>query len=153
MEWIEENSDEKYDAVMLLEPSSPLTRSLDYDNAIKIMEKHNANVVVGIRETAINSMFLGPIDEQGRITQVIKQIRDTENTRRQDMAQEYTMNGGLYLFKWDYFKEYRKIYYDPDNSYGYLMDKYHSIEIDEPIDLQWTEFLVSNGYVDISHWK
>ena len=153
MEWIEENTCEDYDAVMLLEPSSPLTRSFDYDNAVAFMEEHNANVVVGIRETAINSMFLGPTDQQGRITQVINQIRDKENTRRQDVAQEYTMNGGLYLFRWDFFKKHKKIYYDPDNTYGYLMDRHHSIEIDEPIDLQWVEFLVSNGYVDISHWK
>ena len=153
MEWIEENTDEEYDAVMLLEPSSPLTRSFDYDNAIAIMEEHNANVVVGIRETAINSMFLGPTDEKGRITPIINQIRDREKTRRQDVAQEYTMNGGLYLFRWDFFKKHKKIYHDPDNTYGYLMDRHHSIEIDELIDLQWIEFLVANDYVDISHWK
>ncbi len=153
MEWIEENTDEEYDAVMLLEPSSPLTRSFDYDNAIAIMEEHNANVVVGIRETAINSMFLGPTDEKGRITPIINQIRDREKTRRQDVAQEYTMNGGLYLFRRDFFKKHKKIYHDPDNTYGYLMDRHHSIEIDELIDLQWIEFLVANDYVDISHWK
>jgi len=136
MEWIEENTGEDYDAVMLLEPSSPLTRSFDYDNAVAFMEEHNANVVAGIRETAINPMFLGPTDQQDLITQVSNQIRDKENTRRQGVAKEYAMNGGLYLFRWDFFKKHKKIYNDPDNTYGYLMDRHHSIEMDEPIDLQ-----------------
>ena len=153
MEWIETNTDEHYDAVMLLEPSSPLTRSFDYDNAIAIMEEFDANVVVGVKETEINSVFAGPMDEQGRITEIVNQINGLENLRRQDVAQEYTMNGGLYLFRWDFFKKHRKIYHDPDKTFGYVMDRHYSIEIDQPIDLEWVEFLVANGHVDMSHWQ
>ena len=93
------------------------------------------------------------MDEQGRITQIIHQIKGRKELRRQDVAQEYTMNGGLYLFRWDFFKKHRAIYHDPDNTFGYVMDRHYSIEIDEPIDLQWVEFLVANGYIDISHWQ
>ena len=153
MEWVENETDETYEAVMLLEPSSPLTRPFDYDNAVEFMKKHEANVVVGMRETEINSVFVGPMDDQGRITPIIDQIKDRQSLRRQDLAPEYTMNGALYLFKWEFFKEHKAVYLDRDKTFGYVMDRVDSIEIDEMIDLHWVEFLVDNGYVDMSYWK
>jgi CMP-N-acetylneuraminic acid synthetase len=152
MAWIEGNTDENYDAVMLLEPSSPLTRALDYDNAVKIMIKQDANVVLGMRETAINSSFVGPMDGSGRITPIVDQLKGRQNIRRQDMSPEYTMNGGFYLFKWDFFKQHKAIYHDREKTFGYVMDPYYSIEIDEMIDLEWIEFLVASGKIDMSHW-
>ena len=153
VDWIEQETNDRYDAIMLLEPSSPLTRAVDYDNAVEIMERVDANLVVGMRETEVNSVFIGPMDDQGRITRIIDQMQALEGMRRQDVAQEYTMNGALYLFKWDYFKEHRAIYRDREKSYGYPMDRHYSIEIDQEIDLEWVEFLVANGHVDLSHWN
>ena len=153
MSWIETETDERYDAVMLLEPSSPLTLSTDYDNAVEIMVKNGANLVVGMRETEVNSVFVGSLDEEARITQIIDQMKGLQTMRRQDMNKEYTMNGGLYLFKWDFFRQHRTIYQDREKSFGYVMDRHHSIEIDEMIDLQWVEFLVNNGYVDMNAWR
>ena len=153
MDWIENNTASKYDAVMLLEPSSPFAKSIDYDAAVEMMLRNSANVVVGVRETEINSMFAGELDLDGRITNIIDNISNHELLRRQDFGQEYTMNGGFYLFKWDFFKRTQNIYRDRDNSFGYIMDRYHSIEIDELIDLEWAEFLVEYGYVDMSYWS
>ena len=152
MAWIENETNEKFDAVMLLEPSSPLTRAVDYDNAVEIMLRHDANVVVGMRETEINSVFVGPMDGEGRITQIIDQMKGNQKARRQDLPQEYTMNGALYLFKWDFFKKHQNIYHDRSKAFGYVMDRHYSIEIDQLFDLHWIEFLVNNGYVDMSNW-
>ena len=63
------------------------------------------------------------------------------------------MNGGLYLFKWNVFKEHGKIYVDREKSFGHLMDPIYSVEIDEMIDLEWAEFLVEKGHLDISEWQ
>jgi N-acylneuraminate cytidylyltransferase/CMP-N,N'-diacetyllegionaminic acid synthase len=153
MEFIEAENNEQYDAVMLLEPSSPFARHIDYDNAVEMMVDRDANLVVGMREVEINSVFVGPMDERGRITQIIDQIRDLTSLRRQDTPKEYTMNGALYLFKWGFFKEHRRIYQDREKSFGYVMDPHYSIEIDGMIDLHWAEFLVNNGYVDLSYWR
>lgn len=153
MNWVEQEHSEIYDAVMLLEPSSPLARAQDYDQAVEIMEQNDANLVVGMRETEVNSVFVGPMAKDGRITQIIDQMQELEGMRRQDVLQEHTMNGALYLFKWDFFKKHQTIYKDREKSYGYLMDRHYSVEIDELIDLEWVEFMVSNGLVDISNWN
>ena len=153
MSWIENETDEQYDALMLLEPSSPFARPIDYDNAVEIMMKRDANLVVGMREMEVNSVFVGPMDEQGRITQIIGQLEEMRALRRQDTQREYTMNGALYLFKWGFFKEHKTIYRDRERSFGYVMDRYYSVEIDEMVDLHWAEFLVNNGYIDMSYWR
>jgi CMP-N-acetylneuraminic acid synthetase len=153
MEWVETQTEEQYDALMLLEPSSPFTRSGDYDKAVELMVEREANLVVGMREVPVNSVYVGALDEQGRITRIIDQLRERPAHQRQDTAREYTMNGGLYLFKWDFFKKHQAIYQDREKSYGYVMDRHYSVEIDEPEDLQWCEFLVSKGYVDMAYWR
>ena len=151
--WIENHTDDHYDSIMLLEPSSPFTRPSDFDKAVELMLAHEANLVVGMRETKIHTTFVGPIDENGQISQIINQINDVEETHRQALPKQYTMNGALYLFKWDFFKERGMIYADREKSFGMVMDSYHSIEIDEMIDLQWAEFLVESGYVDVADWQ
>ena len=153
MNWIETETDEQYDAIMLLEPSSPFARPFDYDNAVDLMLEQNANVVLGVREMEVNSAFVTSMDERLGIGQLIDQMLDRQDVRRQDFPKEYTINGALYLFKWDHFKQHMTLYHDRDNSYGYYMDRLYSIEIDEMIDLHWAEFLVKNGYIDMSYWQ
>ncbi len=153
MGWIEQCERRAYDAVMLLEPTSPFARGADYDAAVRLLCERNANVVVGIREMEVSSDVVGSLDEQGRIAAIVNKIGGRHEVRRQDFKKEYTMNGALYLFRWDFFKMHRRIYEDPDTSYGYVMDRLHSIEIDEPIDLAWAEFLVEQGLLDITEWR
>jgi CMP-N,N'-diacetyllegionaminic acid synthase len=152
MDWIEENTNEHYEAIMLLEPSAPFATWADFDNAVEMLIEKDANAVIGMREMEINSVFVGELDELGRMTQIIDQMQQ-RYLRRQDTRPEYTMNGALYLFKWDLFKEHHTMYVDRENTYGYIMDRYHSIEIDEPIDLAWAEFLVTKGFIDLSYWR
>ena len=153
MDWIEANSSERYDAIMLLEPSAPFARAADFDNAVEVMMKHNASAVIGMRKTEVHSTYVAPLDDEGRISGLIKKVEDLQYRRRQDMRDEYTPNGTLYLFKWDLFKRFHTMYADGPNSYGYVMDRYHSIEIDEPVDLHWAEFLVEKGHIDLAPWK
>ncbi len=152
MEWLEERG-ERYDAIMLLEPSSPFARPSDYEAAVAMMERTNADAVVGMRRMEVSSVFVGQMTEDGRIEEIVRKMKATTAYRRQDAAPEYTMNGALYLFRWDYFKAHRNIYFSEKGVYGYVMPDEYSIEIDEPRDLYFAEFLVERKIVDISIWK
>jgi N-acylneuraminate cytidylyltransferase/CMP-N,N'-diacetyllegionaminic acid synthase len=152
MDWIENHDHERYEAVMLLEPASPFARASDYDSAIEMMIERKANAVVGMRPVEVHSVFVGPLDEEGRLSAIIDKMRAWQTARRQDLPSEYTMNAALYLFRWDYFKEHRSIYHDRESTYGYVMEPHYSIEIDTLFDLHRAEFMVERGYVDMSHW-
>ena len=153
MSYIESETNETYDAVMLLEPSSPFARAQDYDGAVDLMLKHDASVVVGVRETEVSSTVVGPLDSQGRITAIIDQVKALDNQRRQDLPKDFTPNGALYLFRWDFFKKHHAIYQDRDGTFGYPMDRAYSLEVDEKIDLAWAEFMVQEGHIDMSNWR
>ena len=153
MSHIEAETNESYDAIMLLEPSSPFARADDYDGAVELMQERDANAVVGLRKTEVNSAVVGTMDQQGRIPDLIDRLLDLKKQRRQDFPSEYTPNGALYLFKWDFFKQHQTIYQDRNGTFGYPMDRIHSLEIDEKIDLLWAEFLVDQGHLDLSDWR
>ena len=155
MEWIEQEGRERYDAIMLLEPSSPFARARDYDAAVDLMMRHDASAVVGVRPADVSSTVVGPLDAKGCLTAIIDKMHAAraQTGQRQTLGNEYTMNGAFYLFKWDYFKQHQWIYHDREKVFGYPMDSLHSVEIDEPIHLLWTEFLVSQGYIAMKDWS
>ena len=153
MEFIENEEGRRYDALMLLEPASPFGRAEDYDAAVETYLRHQASLVVGMREVAVNSIFVGPLDADGKADQIVSKFTDRTNLRRQAFAQEFTMNGSLYLIDWDHMKRTRRIYGDPDRTYAQVMDRFYSAEIDSPHDLRLAEFYVANGDVDLSNWR
>lgn len=152
MDFLEDRG-ERYDAIMLLEPAAPFARAQDFDGAIELMNATGAGVVLGMKPVSPHSMFLGPLDENGRLTEVVERVRRWESAACPPLPQEYTMNGALYLFTWDFFKTHRRIYADGSVTYGYVMDPHYSIEIDHPIELHLAQFVVDQGYVDMAHWQ
>jgi CMP-N,N'-diacetyllegionaminic acid synthase len=153
MQWIETNSADRFDALMLLEPSAPFARASDLDGAVEMMMAKDANVVVGVRPVEVNSVFVGPLDAESRMAVVVEKMNALRSMRRQDVAQEYTMNAAFYLVKWDFLKRERRIYVDPQTTYGYPMPAEYSVEIDTAEDLAWAEFLVERNIVDVSQWR
>ena len=153
MDYLENEEGRRYDAIMVLEPSSPLARGRDYDAAVDLFHQRNATTVVGMRRTEVNSIFAGPLDENGKAARIVSPFINTPDARRQALEDEYTMNGALYLVGWEAMRKNGTIYGDPANTYGYVMDRYHSIEIDTPFDLSLVEFMVEKGFVDIREWQ
>ena len=153
MKWVEANIDQRFDAVMLLEPTTPFTRPSDYDAAVDLMTARNASLVVGMREMEIASTFVGPMGPDGSISTIVESVIKAAGHRRQDQRPDYTMNGALYLFRWAHFMKHHQIYADPSGCYGFPMPAEYSIEIDSLRDLAWAEFLVERGYVDSSLWQ
>ena len=153
MDWIEANEAQRYDEIMLLEPTAPFTRPADYDGAIELLRARDGALVVGMREVEVNPIFVGPLDGEGRITHIMQQMERATGLRRQDQPTLYTMNAALYCFSWQSFRDHGRIYADKDRSFGWVMDDLHSVEIDRPVDLAWAEFLAERSLVDPAIWQ
>lgn len=153
LDWFETVEGRRYDAVMLLEPSSPFARAADYDAAVELMVARHAKLVVGMREAEVNPVFVGPVTPDGSIGGIVDNILALRSSRRQDVARSWTMNGALYLFAWDEFKATGRIYSDPAASYGLEMSPAHSIEIERPADLDYAAFAVEHGLLDLGDWQ
>ena len=153
MEWIEKNEGRTYDAVMLLEPSSPFATAQHFDAAVEMMRRTKASLVVGMRETEVSSHFVGTLAKDGSIGGIVDKMHALKALRRQDQETEVTMNGALYLMDWQHFKRTRTIYADPKTSYGMVMPKAYSLEIETKLDLLYGEFLMQHHQVDRKEWE
>lgn len=134
-----------YDMVTLLEPSAPFTTGEHYRRALQMLEFHDADLVVGMKETHIHTAFIGDVRDDLSVTPIINQFQRMAR-RRQDFPMQHTMNGALYVFKTDMFLRTGDIYGGVRN-FGLMMDHWHSIEIDTPEDLEMAEYAFSKGYV------
>jgi CMP-N,N'-diacetyllegionaminic acid synthase len=153
MDWIEQHEGRRYDAIMLLEPSSPFARPEHFDEAIDLFIERRASLVVGMRETEVSSVFVGPLGEDGSIAGIVDKMLRTPALRRQDQPLEVTMNGALYLIGWDAMRRNRKIYAEPSASFGILMDRLHSIEIETAADLAYASYVVEHGMLEATLWR
>ncbi len=151
MQWIIENDTEKYDYVCLLEPSSPFASYKDFDNAFELIEKSKADTLLGMKEVETNKIFIHSFDSDNKLSHFYHAIKDLKSARRQDMKKEYTMNGSMYIAKWDYFKE-NKLFHS-ENSVPYIMQEESSIEIDSMYDYNMACYIVENSLIDLSLWQ
>jgi CMP-N-acetylneuraminic acid synthetase len=153
MDWIEAYEGRRYDAIMLLEPSSPFARPEHFDEAVELFVARKASLVVGMRETEVASIFVGTLGSDGSIGGIVEKMLRTPAQRRQDQPPEVTMNGALYLIGWEAMRKHRKVYADPGASYGILMDRLHSIEIESAADLAYASYVIEHGMLDASPWR
>ncbi|HEX2163258.1 MAG TPA: acylneuraminate cytidylyltransferase family protein [Thermoanaerobaculia bacterium] len=153
MDAVEAEEGRPYDAVLLLEPSSPFATPADLDRAVEVYVRHRASLVVGVRDVKVHSSFVGPLRPDGRADRIVSKFAGRAALRRQDMEPEHTMNGAFYLVDWQAMRRHRRIYGDPETVWGVPMDEVHSLEIDTPLDLALAELVVERGLLDLSPWQ
>lgn len=150
MDWVSENSEEIYDYVCLLEPSSPFASYKDLDKALELMEEAGADTLLGMKEAGVTRNFIHSFDRNGKLSKFYYEVKDLKSIRRQDQEKEYTMNGCMYIAKWDYFMKNRLFH--SENSMPYVMPEESSVEIDNMLDYKVACKIVEDGLVDINLW-
>lgn len=151
MEWIEENDSEKYNYVCLLEPSSPFASYKDLNEAFDIILKYDADTLLSMKEVEVSKAFIHSFDSNNKLSYFYHAIKDLKNLRRQDQEKEYTMNGCIYIAKWDYFK--RNKMFHSENAVPYIMPEESSIEIDSMYNYKIACFIAENLLIDLSLWQ
>ena len=66
--------------------------------------------------------------------------------RRQDLKREITPSGGFYIAKWSAFKRDKSFY--TERTLSFLLPDINGLEIDEPLDWVWAEFLIEKGMIN-----
>jgi CMP-N,N'-diacetyllegionaminic acid synthase len=100
--WLRDHGRYEPDAVMILQPTSPLRRATDILESIAILQRSGADSVVSVSEVPAhyNPLRTLRVDGDGTATLFVtgEPVRRRIN-RRQDMAPAWTMNGAIYLFR------------------------------------------------------
>jgi CMP-N-acetylneuraminic acid synthetase len=132
-----------YDAVGLLEPTSPFVLPRTLSKAVeRLGDATPAQAIVATRAVRPSSFYVQ------RSTLYLDQLAARLATgvlRRQDEEVEVTPSGGFYIARWDSFLHTRTFY--TPTTLSHLVDETEELEIDEPIDWEWANFLVASGRV------
>lgn len=137
MEWIERNF-KKFDAVMYLQPTSPLRTVEDIKLSLEIFQRKNANSVVSVTEVDHHPYWSNTIPPDGKMDNFIRP--EYRNRNRQELPKFYRLNGAIFLAKWDYIKKTKDWF--AENSYAYIMPRERSIDIDSEVDLVLAEYFL-----------
>lgn len=142
-----ENEESKtFDVLLMLEPTSPLREVKDIDHSLKSLIDHNwARSIAGVANVeGANPDFVIRLDEgmmRSKVNFVVK--------RRQDIEDYYFYEGTIYASYVTDLRERRNFYHN--EALGYIVPKWKSFEIDDPIDFTIIEHLLElreNGLLE-----
>ena len=128
---------QKFDTVCLLQPTSPLRDATDIKNAYQIFEKKKAESVISVCETEHSPLLCNTLKESGSM----KGFIDMKKVgRRQELSTYYRLNGAIYIQTVDLLMQGGDLY--GDKSYAYVMEKEHSVDIDDEMDFMFAEVMI-----------
>lgn len=134
-----EESENHFDAIMLIQPTSPVRTGEDLDKAIEILETFpevDAVVsVVQVEDAHPARMYLK--DESGLLTGFLPQF---ESTRRQDLPPVFHRNGSIYLVRRNSLVADRT--FMPQKKACLVMNPDYMVNIDSERDVAIAEIIV-----------
>jgi CMP-N,N'-diacetyllegionaminic acid synthase len=133
-----ENAD-KYDYIVLLQPTSPLRSATQIDEAIELLETKEANAVVSVCEMDHSPLWSNTLPQDGSMQDFLRD--EVLNKRSQDLEKYYRLNGAIYICKTDKLLE-EESFFLKEKIFAYKMDRESSVDIDEEIDFKIAEILI-----------
>ncbi len=133
---------DRYDYVVMLEPTSPLTRGIDVAQALQrlVAQRAHADAIVGIsRVEAAHPEYDVLVDAQG-IIRPYAAPDFSSLRRRQEIAELYFLEGSLYISDVAAFLDRGSFYHA--RTLGYAVPRWQSLEVDEEMDLICIEALL-----------
>ena len=123
--------EDNYDAVILLQPTSPLRTTKDIDNAIEDFYAKEATSIIGVCEMEHSPIWANTLDESMSMEGFLDDKYN--NARSQDLPIYYRINGAFYMSKTQSVLE-NETFFVQKNIYAYLMSQEDSVDIDTKLD-------------------
>lgn len=123
---------EQFDAIMLLQPTSPLRTSDDIRAAVALFSESGAASVISVSPVEHSPLWTITLSKDGSLDALIDRIVTLPSTRSQDLPAHYRLNGALYLTKAETFLISSSFFNKP--SRAYVMSTERSVDIDTQIE-------------------
>lgn len=141
-----EQTSSPYDAVAIVQCTSPFTAPEDVGATVQLLERTGAEAAVSVvrLDAAKHPLKLKILDGD----RLLPYGRDDRLAPSQALPQLWVRNGSVYVFRRDVAE--RGL--DPDDVRGHEMPSERSLDIDTPLDLELARFLLDSGRVSL-HWR
>ncbi len=138
-----------YKHLLLLQCTSPLRKVNHIDEAIEIylnnLDKYDS--LISIVEQDKHPYLSRKINNNGMLENFIEFDKNIYY-RRQNYPKVYHINGAIYIAKVDIIMKEKT--FETKKTYGYIMDKVSSIDIDDEIDFKMAEWLLKENNIYLS---
>jgi len=135
-----EEAGDRYDAICLLQPTSPLRRAEDIDNCLKLLSETGADSVVTVLAVPPehNPHWVYFKDSSGFLK--LSTGEDSPIPRRQCLPPAYHREGSVYIIRRDVLMLRNSLY--GSKVAGYLVDSHRTVNIDTVEDWQRAETFI-----------
>ena len=137
--WFEKR-EEYFDIIVLLEPTSPLRKEDDIDNAIELFIKNidKADSLVSVGDVHLENPYIMKKFEKGYVKSFIE--INEEIYQRQQLPKVYFPYGVIYLSKTDALKKYKTFY--QERTIPYYIERWQNYEVDDIYDFICAEAII-----------
>lgn len=135
-------SDGEYAYIVVLEPTSPLTESVDIDMALENLVSNGGLSIVGVSKVeAAHPLYCATIDSD-RFLKPFNRECFSQPVRRQDADDLYFFEGSLYISDVQHYRKTATFYHE--STLPYVVPAWKSLEIDTLLDFLMVETVLNN---------
>ncbi len=129
-----------FDAVILLQPTSPLRKASHIKSALEIWN-NDIEMIASVKETDSNPYYV--LFEEDENSYLVKS-KKSKFSRRQDCPSVFELNGAIYIINVKSFIEIGIENFSKIKKY--LMPKRDSVDIDDIYDFKFAELIIKNEF-------
>lgn len=134
LEFMEEKNQTKYDAVVMLQPTTPFRKASWIDDALKRLSESNLDSIVSIVDVGANHPYrMYSLDGNAELVPFVDGV-DDPMMPRQKLPSVYIRSGDIYATRRSCLLEQRSLI--GRHSGGLVIDPKYAVNIDESMDLE-----------------
>ncbi len=130
---------DRYDVLLLLQPTSPLRTQEDIDRALEKFAREGLSIA-SVSKAKDSPILLRKLTGKSRMESLLG-LQST--VRRQDMPPVYRVNGSIYINTVSSLNENTSF---NDNVCPYIMEESHSVDIDDYLDLEIAKYYMERRH-------
>lgn len=151
LEWVEHDEGRPYDAVLLLDPTSPARVPSQLAEAVRrLTTTPTLDGVISVSEPTFNPVWVGvrPDDTRdGALSRFFE--AGTGVTRRQDVGRFLRINGNFYLWRADFVRRLEASWFDEGTHEGLEIPEAQAFSIDDEYEFRLIEALIGAGLITL----
>lgn len=130
---------EKYDYIVLLQPTSPLREASDIDGCLSYCLQYEAPACVTVTDPDKSPYWAYSVDYKMAMRPLIER-ENPEAARRQELPRLYVLNGAVYAAESQWL--IKSMTFLTKETVAYFMPRERSVDIDTELDLKICNYLL-----------
>ena len=149
LEYAEHEDQKRYDAIILMEPTSPCRDPSVLGRAIRqllVDEVADGSVdgVIAVSEPVFNPLWVGVrVGPQGSLERLFADSAGV--TRRQDVEPFLRINGNFYVWRSEFVRRLQTSWFDEGTFKGFVIPESQAFSIDDDYEFRLIEALIGAG--------